>query len=213
MHRVRKVGVAILGTALLVALASATSAGAQETTGGAGGGTSVKLQLTESRNSGVSGTATLKEVQNGLQVTLDMKGLPQAGIQHLNHFHTGGTCADDLAGNPAPPTIPLTTITAKEDGTGSATTTLSDTTLDQLFQRDQSRYIAFHAEQQGSALPPVIACADVDPNLLASATGVGKTSQPLPQSGGPSFGSSLLPGAALLLGSGILAYAVLWRRR
>jgi hypothetical protein len=35
---------------------------------------------------------------------------------------------------------------------------------------------------------------------------------PLPKSGGPAAGSVLLPAAALLVGSGILAYAVLRRR-
>ena len=174
----------------------------------------MKLQLTESRNSGVSGTATLREVPEGLEVTLDMKGLPEAGIEHINHFHAGGTCADDRAGNPAPATIPLTTITANKDGTGSATTTLKDTSLGQIFQRDESRYLAFHAEQQGSEIPPVIACADVDPDLLASATGGGKTQErPLIKSGGPAVGSLLLPTAALLVGSGILIYAALRRRR
>jgi hypothetical protein len=36
--------------------------------------------------------------------------------------------------------------------------------------------------------------------------------EPLPKSGGPAVGSVLLPAAALLVGSGILAYAVLRRR-
>ncbi len=35
---------------------------------------------------------------------------------------------------------------------------------------------------------------------------------PLPPSGGPAAGSVLLPAAALLVGSGILAYAILRRR-
>lgn len=38
------------------------------------------------------------------------------------------------------------------------------------------------------------------------------TAGPLPKSGGPGTGSLLLPVAALLLGSGILAYAVMRRR-
>jgi hypothetical protein len=38
------------------------------------------------------------------------------------------------------------------------------------------------------------------------------TAGPLPKSGGPAVGSVLLPAAALLLGSGVLAYAVLRRR-
>jgi len=41
-----------------------------------------------------------------------------------------------------------------------------------------------------------------------------ETTQPLPKSGGPLLGSAsvLLPAAALLLGSGVLAFAVLRRR-
>jgi hypothetical protein len=41
-----------------------------------------------------------------------------------------------------------------------------------------------------------------------------ETTQPLPKSGGPVLGSPsvLLPAAALLLGSGVLAFAVLRRR-
>ena len=39
-----------------------------------------------------------------------------------------------------------------------------------------------------------------------------KTVAPLPPSGGPAVGSVLLPAGALLLGSGVLAYAVLRRR-
>ena len=39
-----------------------------------------------------------------------------------------------------------------------------------------------------------------------------KTVTPLPPSGGPAVGSVLLPAGALLLGSGVLAYAVLRRR-
>jgi hypothetical protein len=37
--------------------------------------------------------------------------------------------------------------------------------------------------------------------------------QPLPSSGGPAFSSVLLPATALLIGSGVIAYAVLRRRR
>ena len=35
---------------------------------------------------------------------------------------------------------------------------------------------------------------------------------PLPKSGGPAAGAVLLPAAALLVGSGVLAYAILRRR-
>ena len=39
-----------------------------------------------------------------------------------------------------------------------------------------------------------------------------ETTQPLPKSGGPAVGSMVLPAAALLVGSGVLAFAVLRRR-
>ena len=41
---------------------------------------SMSLQLTPSRDSGVSGTATLTDVEGGVSVELDMRGLPEAGI-------------------------------------------------------------------------------------------------------------------------------------
>ncbi len=40
-----------------------------------------------------------------------------------------------------------------------------------------------------------------------------KTVEPLPKSGGPAVASVLVPAAALLLGTGVLAYAVLRRRQ
>jgi len=40
-----------------------------------------------------------------------------------------------------------------------------------------------------------------------------ETTQPLPKSGGVPVGSVLLPAAALLLGGGVLGYAVLRQRR
>ena len=40
-----------------------------------------------------------------------------------------------------------------------------------------------------------------------------ESTQPLPSSGGPAPVSLLLPAAALLVGSGVLAYAVVLRRR
>jgi Cu/Zn superoxide dismutase len=67
----------------------------------------MSVQLTPSRDSGVSGTATLEDVEEGVEVTLEMRDLPEPGIKHINHIHAGGTCADDRAGRTAPATIPL----------------------------------------------------------------------------------------------------------
>jgi hypothetical protein len=179
MHRARRFGGVALAMALLAALALAASAGAQERQ-------SAQVQLTQSRDSGVSGTATLKGIEGGVQVTLNMQGLPEAGVKHINHIHAGGTCADDRAGRTAPVTIPLKTVVAQEDGTGSATTTIEDVSVSQLFGEDKERYILLHARsEKGEGVPPGIACADL---------------APLADTGGTSPAAILLVGAILVSG-------------
>jgi Cu/Zn superoxide dismutase len=193
-----------LGVTLGVALLASVALGGGSAL--AQGTESMELQLTPSRDSGVSGTAILTDAEGGVRVELNMRGLPEAGIEHINHFHAGGTCTDDRAGNPAPATIPLKTIVAKGDGTGSATTTLEDVTLKQLFDPDKKRYIALHARtEEGQGVPPVISCADV-----VEAAGSGAVSTKLPESGGmhPVLFFSVV--GILILGtiSGLFA----WRR-
>jgi hypothetical protein len=178
----------------------------------------VKVNLTQSRDSGVSGTATLEDVKGGVKVTLQMQNLPEAGIKHINHIHAGGTCADDRAGRTAPVTIPLETITAQEDGTGSATTTLKDVSAAQLFGEDKERFILLHAEtKKGEGVPPGIACGDLVPTAARGASSNEETTMmgestmmvsDIPASGGPTI---LLPTAALLVVAGALGYAVLRR--
>jgi hypothetical protein len=164
MHRARRFSGVALTMALLAALALGASAGAQEQQG-------AQVQLAQSRDSGVSGTATLEDVEGGVEVTLEMRNLPEAGIKHINHIHAGGTCADDRAGRTAPVTIPLEAITAQNDGTGSATTTIEDVSVAQLFGEDKERFILLHAEtKEGEGVPPGIACADLAP--LAETGGI-----------------------------------------
>jgi Cu/Zn superoxide dismutase len=128
------------------------------------GAQGMSVQLTPSRDSGVSGTATFEDVKGGVEVTLEMRNLPEAGIKHINHIHAGGTCADDRAGRTAPVTIPLEPITAQNDGTGSATTTIEDISAAQLFGEEKERFILLHAEtKEGEGVPPGIACADLAP--------------------------------------------------
>jgi hypothetical protein len=147
-----------------LALAPSASVGAQEDQ-------TVKVNLTQSRDSGVSGTATLEDVEGGVEVTLEMRNLPEAGIKHINHIHAGGTCADDRAGRTAPVTIPLEVITAQDDGTGSATTTIEGVSVAQLFGEDKERFVLLHAEaKKGEGVPPGIACADLAP--LAETGGI-----------------------------------------
>ena len=175
---------------LALALILGRGAMAQETDG-------MSLQLTPSRDSGVGGTATLTDTGGGVRVELNMRGLPEAGVEHINHFHTGGTCTADRAGNVAPATIPLKTVVAKEDGTGSGTTTLEDATLDSLFDPGKARYIALHSEvEEGEGVPPVISCADV-----VEAAGSEEGSTDLPETGGPQPAMLLATAAVLALGA------------
>jgi hypothetical protein len=201
-----------LSIAFFAAMVAEGSAVAQGTQG-------MSVHLTPSRGSGVSGTATLEDVKGGVKVTLEMRNLPEPGIKHINHIHAGGTCADDRDGRTAPVTIPLKTITAHKDGTGSATTTIKDVSVAKLFDEDKERFILLHAEsKKGQGVPPGIACADlVRPagNSASSSdetTMMGETTMMVgdhvPSSGGPTI---LLPIAALLLGSSVLVYVMLRR--
>jgi hypothetical protein len=206
MNRATRVatGVVLGGAALLafatLALGWGGGALAQETD-------SMTLQLTPSRDSGVSGTAALTGVEGGVRVELNMRGLPEAGIEHINHFHAGGTCAADRAGNVAPATIPLETIVAEEDGTGSGTTTLEDVTLDSLFDPGKERYVALHSRvEEGQGVPPVISCADV-----VEAAGSGAVSANLPESGGPRPAMLLAAAALLTLGAAVVAFGLVRR--
>src|SRR5215211_2076090 len=159
-----------------------------------------EVTLTPSRGSGVKGSATLEGVAGGVKVTLQMRNLPEPGVKHINHIHAGGTCADDRAGRTAPVTIPLKTITAQKDGTGSATTIIKDISLAQIFRENRERFILLHAKaEKGEGVPPGISCADL---------------QPLVESGGVSPATVLLTGALLALGgaAGLAALVVRWGR-
>jgi hypothetical protein len=201
-----------LGIAFFVALVVEASAFAHEAHG-------TSVQLTPSRGSGVSGTATLEDVEGGVEITLEMRGLPKPGIEHINHIHAGGTCADDRTGRTAPVTIPLKTVTAQEGGTGSATTTIEDVSVAQLFGAGKERFILLHAQsKKGEGIPPGVACADLVRTAANGAssheesTMMGESTMivsDIPSSGGPTI---LLPTAALLLGAGVLGYAMLRRR-
>lgn len=172
MFRLKRVVSIVFGTTLLASLVLGGSALAK-------GEKSVQLHLTPSRDSGVSGKATLTDVEDGVKVELRMQGLPEAGVKHINHIHGGGTCAEDRAGQTAPVTIPLNTVVANDDGTGSATTTIKDVTLDQLLGNDQHRFILLHAKaEEGQGVPPGISCADLPQKSTST------TVENLPSSGG-----------------------------
>jgi hypothetical protein len=188
VYRLNRVAAMVLGAILLASLALGGSAFAQEEK-------SVQLQLTPSRDSGVSGTAILTDVEDGVKVELSMKGLPEEGVKHINHIHGGGTCADDRDGRTAPVTIPLNTVVANSDGTGSATTTIKDVTLDELLGDDQHRFILLHDKvKKGEGVPPGISCADLPQKSINT------TFENLPSSGGlPSVVLLAIPLVTLLV--------------
>src|SRR5215216_1371263 len=171
VYRLKRVATMVFGAILLASLVLGGSAFAQEEK-------SEQLQLTPSRDSGVSGTATLTDVEGGVKVELSMKGLPEEGVEHINHIHGGGTCADDRAGRTAPVTIPLNTVVANADGSGSVTTTIKDVTLDKLLGDDQHRFILHAKVKKGQGVPPGISCADLPQSSAATSF------ESLPSSGG-----------------------------
>ena len=60
--------------------------------------------------------------------------------------------------------------------------------------------------------PAAIAQDTIIQKEQKTTTVIDKGKEDLPKSGGPAVGSMLLPAAALLVGSGVLAFAVLRRR-
>jgi hypothetical protein len=190
VYRLKRVFTMVFGATLLASLVLGGSAFAQEEN-------SIELQLTPSRDSGVSGTAILTDVEDGVEVELSMEGLPEEGVKHINHFHGGGTCADDREGKTAPVTIPLEPVVANADGTGSATSTVKDVTLDKLLGDDQERFILLHDKvKEGQGVPPGIACADLPQRSTDT------TFENLPASGGvPPLVLLVIPLGLLLVGT------------
>ncbi len=187
----RSMMVTALASALLTALmlGSAWAQGSGQT-----------LQLTPSRDSGVSGTATLTETGGGVEVVLDVQGLPKDGIEHMAHIHEGATCADDRAGQGGEVKYPLESVVAEGD-TGSSTSTV-DATFDELFG-GEPYYVNVHAEQTDpEAVPLGIACADVV--SMSAGASAGASAETLSDTGGISPVAVLLAGATGLVTAGYL---------
>ncbi len=143
----------LLLVVLILALGGCTRADEGKTEDTPGGTT---LQLTPSRNSGVSGDAILTDTDGGAEVILNVRNLTdQPGGEHIAHIHAGGTCIDDRMGSGVPVEYPLASLTTRADGTASSTTTIANVSVAQLFS-EIARYINVHAAKTGG-----IACVDL----------------------------------------------------
>ena len=132
------------------------------------------VKLTPSRDSGVVGNATITDTPGGVEVALDVEGLPtRPGTAHVAHIHEGGTCAGDRAGNGAPVQYPLDPLITGEDGSASNATTIEGASLEQLTS-GTPKYVNVHAETPNEGVvPPGIACADLPGTGGEATTGVG----------------------------------------
>lgn len=192
----RSIGGLALGTAFLVSLALGNGAVAQE------GAEALSFELTPSRDSGASGTATLKDTPGGVEVSVNVEGL-KGGEGYVHHIHEGATCEEDKVDRGGPVEFPLNPVEANDDGTASVTSVVSDTTLDQLLDGSKERYVNFHpAPPEGASVPPGIACTTFD-------TAAGRAV--LPESGGPRPVVLLSIGAILVAGATVGALVL--RRR
>ena len=224
----------LLSTAAMVislSLALVGTAGAQ--------GTRASAQLEDTDGNSV-GTADFVEGPGGLNITVKLQP-GQQGVEpgeHGIHFHETGDISPDFeaAGehfNPTnaqhgfnnprgPHSGDLENITVNEDGSASYTTTTNLATLsagpNSLLDSDGSALV-IHAQADDYKTDPSgesgdrVAAGVIREVATGESTAAGgTTSGPLPKSGGPMTLPALLPAAALVVGSGILAYAVLRRR-
>jgi hypothetical protein len=149
-----------------------TSASTAETTDRRAGGGVAWVGLDSMNGSGASGIATFTDVDQGVQVDLEVRGLLDANASYLSHIHPG-TCADEQGseehdtthadegtdhdeGTMAEIEYPLPPITSDPEGRGTTTTVLEGVTLEQLFS-GTPKYVNVHGE--GSGDPPVIVCS------------------------------------------------------
>jgi superoxide dismutase, Cu-Zn family len=187
------------------------------------------------------GDATFTEGPDGVTINANLRpGQDVAGPgAHGVHIHETGEISPDFeaAGEHFNPTEAqhglqnsegphggdLEELTVNEDGSASYTATTDRITLssgsNSILDSDGSTLIV-HAGSDDQETDPTgnsggrVAAGVIREAATGESTAAGgTTSAPLPKSGGPATLSGLLlPAAALLVGSGVLAYAILRRR-
>jgi Cu/Zn superoxide dismutase len=136
----------------------------------------VRLELSPTNHSGVSGSATFAKAAAGTKIKLELRGLPQSHETYLAHLHPG-SCEDAK-----PPDVPegetashqdhehgyrehaeeieypLTSVESNAAGEGSSSTVLEGVTFDELPSHGP-KYLNVHAAGPGDR--PQLACVDL----------------------------------------------------
>jgi predicted metal-binding membrane protein len=139
-------------------------------------GAAARVALTPRDHSGVSGTAAFADTSGGIEVKLDVRGLPEPEATYLAHVHPGSCAGEPTGGDedhahghhhggadePAGEIEhPLTPITSDSGGDGSSTTVIKGVTVANLFS-DEELHVNVHAEASGSEeLSGDLACGDL----------------------------------------------------
>jgi hypothetical protein len=137
-------------------------------------GDSTEVDREPAQGSGTTGTATLSKARGGgVQVVLEVFGLPSSGTMYLAHIYPG-TCAEEQAGggehgqshheHGATEEIeyPLSPVEPDAKGDGSSTTVVHNVTLEGLLSGDP-KHINVH--KPGSGEPPPVTCANLNEAL------------------------------------------------
>jgi hypothetical protein len=148
---------------------------------------SLKLNMHPEGNFGVSGTASFEDTSDGVLVKLELRGLPKPNTLYLAHIHPG-TCTEGESHEhgaahgegeyghehgggthqhgggthehgAAEIEYPLSQVKSDSKGRGSSTTTLHETSVDELFS-GEPKHVNVH--EAGSGNPPILSCADLN---------------------------------------------------
>jgi hypothetical protein len=139
--------------------------------------TTVEVALVPGDGSSVTGTATFTDASGGVEVALDVGGLPDPGKTYLAHIHPG-SCIGEPArtgedhahghhhGNADEPADkiehPLRPVVLDAWGDGSSDTLIKGVTVTQLFSGEPGLYTNVHAESSGSEeMPASVVCGDL----------------------------------------------------
>jgi uncharacterized protein (DUF305 family) len=145
-------------------------------------GDSAKVELEPQSGSHALGSATFKEAGGGVRVELDLNALPKPNTFYLAHIHQGTCTAEGDVhehsgahgeegyshqhgesghehGAGAEIEYPLSQVKSDSEGHGSSTTTLRETTVEELFSGEPKRVVNVH--EAGSGNPPILTCAEL----------------------------------------------------